>query len=242
MQTHQGRQQPAWRVCYGDTMPVPDRFVTACHQQGVELCHGDDRADQSCDGVLIHVDGVWFDAIRTVKARVTANAIPVLVWMREASTALRVAAYNAGAADVLMPDIDAAEFAVRLRAAIERAKRQIAPERVDLPARHGTVTVVLRHRMATNGHGPIHLTGVQWRIIRHLLVNSDVSQSHGELIAAVWGIDDDTAARHTLRTHISSIRRQLDLADGVLVTVHGYGYRFHTGTPLGDTVIEAERG
>lgn len=217
-----------WRVRLVSNTPMSAHLPAVCLQHGVDLEVVDSVRDTSCDALILRTAGVWFDAVAQVGTWAASRDAPVVVWMGEASTALRVAAYDKGAADVFMPEIDPAEFAVRVRAAIARTKRHHVPETLELAAEAEVVKVVLRHRSIVGRDGPVHLTGVKWRILRHLLLHHGVAQSHAEIVGAVWGIDDDAAARHTLRTHVSALRRQLHLTDHTLQTVHGYGYQLNT--------------
>jgi DNA-binding response OmpR family regulator len=220
------------RILVTKTTPLPDRVVSIGRRYGITFTQHDVMPGLVVphDGILIGADVVWFPAVAQVEQWVKATDAAVIVWMREPSTALRVAAYDQGAADVLPPDVDPAEFAVRVRAAVQRVRRRATPQTVNLAATFGAITVVPSRRVITTVHGTVTLTGLQWQILNHLIVHLGVAQSHAALVRAVWGCDDDAAARHTLRTHISALRRRLDLRPDALVSVHGYGYVLHEKT------------
>jgi len=205
---------------------VPDAIAQASAQHGIHLHVTRDPLDAlvDADAVLIRADAIWFAAVETAGRLAQHSEQPVLLWAREASVACRVAAYGQGVADVLNALIDPVEFAVRIRGAVQRAAKRRVPTTVILATHHGDVTVTPARQHAEGSHGVVTLTALQWRLLSQLIMNCDRVQSHTSLLRAVWAGADDPSARHTLRTHISAIRRRLQLAPSAPRTVHGYGY------------------
>jgi two-component system KDP operon response regulator KdpE len=224
------------RVVLSGTTPVPDAIARACARHGLELDLAGNVPLKSvdADALVIRADAVWFAAVELAAQVVQHSEQPVLLWAREPSAACRVAAYEKGVADVFAATIDATEFAIRVRAAVSRATRRLVPTRLVLATHTGFLTVTPSRRHAVGPDGPVHLTALQWRLFGHLIAHQGIVQPHDALVRAVWDGVADTAARHTLRTHVSVLRKLLDLPIQVLGTVHGYGYVLHASD--GDTV------
>jgi two-component system KDP operon response regulator KdpE len=74
----------------------------------------------------------------------------------------------------------------------------------------------------------VHLTPIEFDLLRVLVRNRGRLLTHRTLLAEVWGpaYADDT---QTLRTHIARLRRKLEAADDgprYIRTDPGVGYRF----------------
>jgi two-component system, OmpR family, KDP operon response regulator KdpE len=87
----------------------------------------------------------------------------------------------------------------------------------------------------------IHLTPIEFKLLRALLRHRGRPLTHPALLAQIWGpayVED----RPTLRTHIANLRRKIELegAPSVIRTEHGIGYRFADATPARGR--SAERG
>lgn len=208
---------------------VPPPYQAACDSHRIVLRdpargHTTVESAGSRELLLVCADAIWFSAVERI-ARVAAHTVtPVVLWMRESSAACRVAAYKAGATDVLAAEIHPVEFAVRLRAATHRAAPGLARPSVQLTARTGIVTVSLTRREVRSPQGPVTVSALQWRLLATLVAQVGQAQSHQALCVAMWGMVDDAANRHALRTHVSALRRRLDLRRETLRAVHGYGY------------------
>jgi DNA-binding winged helix-turn-helix (wHTH) protein len=86
---------------------------------------------------------------------------------------------------------------------------------IDLAAR-----VVRRHGEV------VHLTPIEFSLLRVLTQNRGRLLTHNALLQQVWGAAY-MDARQTLRAHIANLRRKIEPADGerLIQTDHGIGYR-----------------
>lgn len=214
-----------WVVVSG-AEPLADVFVRAGANHGIHFAVTEDPALAigTVAAIVIRADAVWFTAVETAGRLAEQVALPVLLWVHEPSVACRVAGYERGVADVCAQNIDPIEFAVRLRGAVLRATRRVHPSTVSLPTPRGPLVLTPARLEAKGPDGPIKLTALQWRLLSFLLAHRGIAQSHGAVIRAVWGRSDDRSDRHTLRTHVSALRRVLGIDANVLRSVHGYGY------------------
>jgi two-component system KDP operon response regulator KdpE len=76
---------------------------------------------------------------------------------------------------------------------------------------------------------PVHLTPIEFDLLRTLVRNRGRLMTHRKLLTEVWGPEyvDDV---QPLRTHIARLRAKIEPEDGAapryIVTDSGVGYRF----------------
>jgi two-component system KDP operon response regulator KdpE len=136
----------------------------------------------------------------------------------------KVRALEAGADDYVTKPFGARELVARLEAALRRAA----------PADDEPVTVIdgleidLAARRVTRDGDEVHLTPIEFDLLRTLLKNRGRLLTHRALLEGVWGpaYGDDT---QVLRVHIANLRRKIEPTDGSprhIRTEPGVGYRF----------------
>jgi adenylate cyclase len=76
--------------------------------------------------------------------------------------------------------------------------------------------------------GPVELAARSFDILRALLERPDAVVGKAELLGSVW--PDMVVEDNTLQVHISALRRAL--APGMIMTVHGRGYKYAGPRPL----------
>ena len=143
---------------------------------------------------------------------------PALV---DAATAL-----DLGADDYLASPPEPAEFLARLRAVLRRTRR--APP-ADETVSTASFKIDVANRLATPNNGqPVHLTGVEWRLVEVLVRHPGRLVTTSDLLSQVWGPKAKDKS-HYLRIHMASVRRKLELqpsAPRYFVTEPGLGLRF----------------
>lgn len=71
---------------------------------------------------------------------------------------------------------------------------------------------------------PVELTRLEFELLHHLCEHPDRVHRRRELLAAVWGVNDNYSGARTVDVHIRRVRQKLgDVAD-VIQTVRGVGY------------------
>ncbi len=157
------------------------------------------------------------------------SEMPILVLSAVGEESQKVRALEAGADDYVTKPFGTRELVARLNAALRRAGRAedeptIAVDglEVDLAAR------VVR----VNGE-PVHLTPIEFELLRALARNRGRLMTHRKLLLDVWG-PEYVEDIQPLRTHIARLRAKIEPdADGAarsqfIVTEPGVGYRFST--------------
>ena len=75
----------------------------------------------------------------------------------------------------------------------------------------------------------VHLTPIEWELLRFLMTNSGKTMTHRQLFAAVWPGRADGDAQQYLRVHVANVRRKVEpdpLSPRYIFTEPGVGYRF----------------
>ena len=169
---------------------------------------------------LVLPDGDGVEVCRSIRSW---SEMPILVLSAVGEEEQKVRALEAGADDYVTKPFGPRELVARLKAALRRAG-----DAADEP----TITVDgleidLAARTVRRDGEEIHLTPIEFDLLRTLASNRGRLMTHRALLTEVWGpgYADDT---QTLRTHIANLRRKIEPADGprYIRTDPGVGYRF----------------
>jgi two-component system, OmpR family, KDP operon response regulator KdpE len=169
---------------------------------------------------LILPDGDGVEVCRSIRSW---SEMPILVLSAVGEEEQKVRALEAGADDYVTKPFGPRELIARLNAALRRAG-----ESPDEPAITADALVIdlAGHTVTRNGE-EIHLTPIEFRLLRTLATNRGRLMTHRALLTEVWGPgwEEDT---QTLRTHIANLRRKIEPGDGprYIRTDPGVGYRF----------------
>ncbi|MGH2855244.1 MAG: response regulator [Solirubrobacteraceae bacterium] len=170
------------------------------------------------DLVLPGGDGV--DVTRSLREW---SAMPILVLSAVGEEEQKVRALEAGADDYITKPFGARELVARLRAALRRSEG--ADDQPTIAA-DGLEVDLAAHAVRREGE-PVHLTPIEFELLRVLAQNRGRLLTHRALLAEVWGpgyVDDVQA----LRTHIARLRAKIEPQGGprYILTDPGVGYRF----------------
>jgi two-component system KDP operon response regulator KdpE len=156
------------------------------------------------------------------------SEMPILVLSAVGEEEQKVRALEAGADDYITKPFGARELVARLKAALRRAARGEEEPRIVAEG----LEIDLAARVVCRDGEPIHLTPIEFDLLRSLARNRGRLMTHRKLLADVWGPEyvDDI---QPLRTHIARLRAKIE-PDGeagaggprYIVTDPGVGYRF----------------
>jgi two-component system KDP operon response regulator KdpE len=155
---------------------------------------------------------------------------PILVLSARHSDDEKAALLDAGADDYVTKPFSPVEFKARVRALLRRAARA--------ESRSGTTQIVvgdlvidlLARSVVLRGQH-VHLTRIEWELLRTLATQAGRTLTHQQLYDAVWSGRPYGDAQQYLRTHVAHLRRKLEddlLRPRYIVTEPGVGYRFST--------------
>ena len=133
--------------------------------------------------------------------------MPLIVLSAVGDEDRKVRALEAGADDYVTKPFSPRELVARLKAVLRRAGRRArSPDRVD-----GLVIDLAAHTVE-RGREEIHLTPIEFDLLRQLALNRGRLMTHRALLTEVWGpgYADDT---QVLRTHVANLRRKIEPGD-----------------------------
>lgn len=150
------------------------------------------------------------------------SQMPIIVLSAIDDEEQKVKALEAGADDYVVKPFAPRELVARLEAALRRSGG--SPDEAKVVV--GELTVDLTNRDVTVGAEEVHLTPIEFDLLKTLIRNRGRLLTHRALLIDVWGpaYESDTP---TLRTHIANLRRKIELGDEKYIrTDPGIGYRF----------------
>ena len=153
------------------------------------------------------------------------SAMPILVLSAVGEEEQKVRALEAGADDYITKPFGTRELIARVQAALRRAGREEEEPRVFLEG----LEVDLAGRVVQRDGESVHLTPIEFDLLRVLLRNRGRLMTHRKLIAEVWGPEYVNDIQ-PLRTHIARLRAKIEPEGSTgpryIVTDPGVGYRF----------------
>ena len=153
------------------------------------------------------------------------SEMPILVLSAVGEEEQKVRALEAGADDYITKPFGTRELVARLHAALRRA----AGGEEEPTIRVDGLEIDLAARVVRREQEAIHLTPIEFDLLRVLARNRGRLMTHRKLLAEVWGPEyvDDI---QPLRTHIARLRAKIEPpglpGPRFVVTDPGVGYRF----------------
>jgi two-component system, OmpR family, KDP operon response regulator KdpE len=179
---------------------------------------------------LVLPDG---DGIEVTRGLREWSEMPILVLSAIGEEEQKVRALEAGADDYVTKPFAARELVARLQAVLRRAGGAAGGEesRIELDG----LAIDFAARAVTRDGESVHLTPIEFDLLRVLVRNRGRLMTHRALLGEVWGLAyaEDVP---TLRTHIARLRAKIEPAGAAvatgsggpryIVTDPGVGYRF----------------
>jgi two-component system KDP operon response regulator KdpE len=175
------------------------------------------------DAVLLDLvlpDGSGVDVCRQVREW---SRVPIVVVSAVGDEREKVRALDAGADDYVTKPFGSDELAARLRAVLRRSSDGNGEPAIEV----GDLVVDLADRRVSRAGEDVHLTPIEFDLMRVLAQNRDRLLTHRQLLHEVWGpsYGEET---HYLRVHVAHIRAKLEPDPSrprYLITEPGVGYR-----------------
>jgi two-component system KDP operon response regulator KdpE len=173
--------------------------------------------------VLLDLGLPDMDGVEVLKRLRAWSDVPVLILSVRDQETVKVAALESGADDYVTKPFSTAELIARL--AVIQRRRATSSEPVFSV---GPLTLDLAHQEARLGKDTLHLTPIEFTILRHLAENAGRILTLNQIHRAVWP-SQQTVPGPALRVHINHLRQKL--APLIIVQNEpGIGYRLVTGT------------
>jgi two-component system KDP operon response regulator KdpE len=155
------------------------------------------------------------------------SRVPLLVLSARHAEAEKVALLNAGADDYVTKPFGLEELTARVRAQLRRVATEDSAWSEPI-VQIGGLILDLRRRAVTRDGVPVHLTPIEWDLLRTFVAHGGRTLTHRQLFDAVWQQAHGNAQQY-LRVHITNLRRKVErnpASPELIVTEPGVGYRF----------------
>ncbi len=169
---------------------------------------------------LVLPDGQGVDVCQEVRR---FSRLPILVLSAVGDEREKVRALDAGADDYITKPFGTDELLARLRAVLRRS----ADLGGGAQLRVGELTIDVLDRRVTRGGEEVHLTPIEFDILRVLAQHHGRLVTQRQLLQDVWGPEYGQET-HYLRVHVAHIRAKLERdpsRPAHLITEPGVGYR-----------------
>jgi two-component system, OmpR family, KDP operon response regulator KdpE len=149
--------------------------------------------------------------------------MPILVLSAVGEEDRKVEALAAGADDYVTKPFGPRELVARLEAVLRRA----APAGTEPTIAAEGLEIDLAARTVKRDGDAVHLTPIEFSLLRTLARNRGKLMTHRALLVEVWGVEYEDDFQ-VLRAHIANLRRKIEPEDGpkYVKTDPGVGYRF----------------
>jgi len=154
--------------------------------------------------------------------------VPIIVLSARHADTEKVELLDAGADDYITKPFSTSELRARVRAQLRRAR---ANPLADAPIEVGGVTIDLAKPSLLRDGSAVHLTRIEWNLLRTLVKHAGRTLTHRQIFDAVWGSSSYGDAQQYLRVHIRSLRRKIEsdpVRPKLIITEPGVGYRFES--------------
>jgi two-component system KDP operon response regulator KdpE len=151
------------------------------------------------------------------------SELPILVLSAVGEEDRKVEALAAGADDYVTKPFGPRELVARLEAALRRARPEAGEPAIEVDG----LEIDLAARAVRHEGESVHLTPIEFDLLRVLVRNRGRLMTHRALLVEVWGVEYEDDLQ-VLRTHVANLRRKIEPPDGprFIRTDPGVGYRF----------------
>jgi two-component system KDP operon response regulator KdpE len=151
------------------------------------------------------------------------SRLPIVVLSAVGDEREKVRALDAGADDYVTKPFGTDELLARLRAVLRRSAEAGGSPRLEL----GELVIDLADRRVSRAGTEVHLTPIEFELLRVLAQHHGRLVTHRQLLRDVWGPEYGEET-HYLRVHVAHIRAKLERDPSrprYLITEPGVGYR-----------------
>jgi two-component system KDP operon response regulator KdpE len=176
------------------------------------------------DVVLMDLAMPKMSGLHAIEQIRTWSDVPIIVLSVMGEEADKVRALEVGADDYLTKPFGLQELNARIRVALRHQSRQPT----DQLYQFGDVRVDIGRRAVTVAGQEVHLTPIEYDLLKHLVLNAGRVLTHQTLLERVWGPEYESEV-HYLRPVITSLRKKL--GTHLIQTEPGVGYRLKVVLP-----------
>jgi two-component system KDP operon response regulator KdpE len=178
------------------------------------------------DLVILDLGLPDLDGISVVRQLREWTPIPIIILSVRTHETDKIDALDAGADDYLTKPFAVGELMARIRVAM----RHTAPSSVETVFTLGGMSIDLTRRVVKVDGSEIHLTPIEYDLLRILVTNCGKVITHGQLLRLVWGSNQEEKIQ-LLRVHMNNMRNKIEpdlTRPRYILNVPGVGYRMRT--------------
>jgi two-component system KDP operon response regulator KdpE len=157
------------------------------------------------------------------------SSLPIVVLSAVGDEREKVRALDAGADDYITKPFGTDELLARLRAVLRRVGEEAEPQ-IEI----GDLVIDLEARQVSSDGEVVHLTPIEFDLLRVLAQHRGKLVTHRQLLHEVWGPGYETET-HYLRVHVAHIRAKIEPDPSrprYVITEPGVGYRLRDEQPV----------
>jgi two-component system, OmpR family, KDP operon response regulator KdpE len=176
--------------------------------------------------VLVDMDLESGGIVQEIAATGAGGRIPTIALTRRGSLKTKLAAFKAGADDILTVPFAPEELLARVVALVRRSYTDTIPFTPMIKV--GDLEIDILRRTVHNGITELHLTPLEQSLLYLLAANAGRVVTRDEILDTLWGTDY-VAESNIVDRQIRNLRARLQddwRAPRFIVTVPGRGYQF----------------
>lgn len=167
------------------------------------------------------------DGIEVCRQVRSWSQVPIIVLSVRGGDADKVEALELGADDYLTKPFSMAELIVRVRVALRHVARSTGSSDREAIFQTGGLVIDFERRQVTIDGREIHVTPIEYDLLKYLAINAGRVLTHRAILQAVWGPAYEDEVRY-LRVFFNQLRRKIEPDPSrprYLLTELGIGYR-----------------
>jgi DNA-binding response OmpR family regulator len=180
----------------------------------------DSFLDESPDLAILDLNMPRKDGAEVLSfLRSVTEDLPILILTARNEMETRLRCLDLGADDCMLKPFALAELRARVRALVRRRRE------VSLLLRHGSLEVNRIDRSVVFEDRPVLLSGKEFALLEHLLLNRGRAVSRATLLTQVWKMQPE-ASTNIVDVYVNYLRRKLNSTapSPLIQTVRGQGY------------------
>ena len=227
--------KPIMQILVVDDDPSILKFVSAnLTARGYAVTTASDGAQaletidrQMPDIVILDIAMPRVDGLTVCRRIREFSSLPIIILSAREQENQKVQALDLGADDYLTKPFGVRELLARVRAALRRAAPEERPP-TETAFQSGDLRVDFVRRRVTVAGDEVHLTPIEYALLRELAKHPDRVLTHDMLLSRVWG-PEYRGSSHYLHIYVGRLRRKLASARGPeIITEPGVGYALKT--------------